>query len=353
MANKVLIIGQFPPPVTGEGKMNLHVLRLLVEQGFHVEMLDSCIVSSVNDVGHLTFIKLWRMVKFLVKGLWRQRTMDIIYMTPGQTLLGLLRFLPLLWLAKSTGKHVILHWHGYGVLSQFIRRSWLGRCYLDPSITNLVLTEDFRKQLMCAGFQVTNVTVVRNFSEIEVQAQPIKPHGNKLRVIFIGGLMPEKGVDVFLELASTTQSYHMALCGAGNNEITQKAQALASTGALTFHGVVDGEQKKQLMLAADVFVLQTSYLTEGVPLTILEAMACGCAILTTAHNGIPETVADAACFVEANSVNSLQSTLSYLDSHRSHLQQLQTKAFLRSKTFSAAAFEQTLLDVFNDSLRSS
>ncbi len=346
MAEKVLMIGQFPPPVTGEGKMNLQVQQMLQQAGFAVSVLNSCIVDSVNDVGQLSAVKLARTLKWLWLGLWRQAGMDILYMTPGQTLFGLLRFLPLLWLGRLRGSRVLLHWHGYGVLTAFARYPRLARCYLSPAVCNIVLTTDLKTRLQQLGMDVTNVHVLGNFSEITPAFASVDTEPARLKVVFLGGLMAEKGIDTFLQLATSSRQFDLVLCGAGDADITAKAKTLAAAGLLDFRGVIDGDAKQQLLKEADVFVLQTHHPTEGVPLTILEAMSCGCAILTTAHNGIPETVADAAMFIAPQSLSSLQTALLSLDQDRAQLRVLQQRAFLRSKNFSAAAFREELVRLF-------
>lgn len=346
MAEKVLMVGQFPPPVTGEGKMNLQVQQMLQQAGFSVAVLNSCIVDSVNDVGRLSVLKLFRTLKWLWSGLWRQGGTDILYMTPGQTLFGLLRFLPLLWLGRLRAKKLLLHWHGYGVLSAFTKYPRLAGFYLAPAVCNIVLTADLKTKLQRLGLDVSNVHVLGNFSEISPTFTNRETEPARLKVVYLGGLMAEKGIDTFLQLASSSGQFELVVCGAGDAAITAKVQALAAAGALDYRGVIDGKAKQQLFSEADVFVLQTHHPTEGVPLTILEAMACGCAILTTAHNGIPETVGDAAVFVEPQSLNSLMAALSTLDQQRAQLRVLQQRAFIRSQNFSAAVFKQELIKLF-------
>lgn len=348
MADKVLMIGQFPPPVTGEGKMNLQVQAMLEQAGFAVTVLDSCIVDSVNDVGQLSVVKLIRMLKWLWQGLWLQWGACSLYMTPGQTLFGLLRFLPLLALARLGRKKTILHWHGYGVLSSFKRYPILARWYLSPTLINIVLTEDLRQKLLQLGFGVEKVRVLRNFSEIDSSSLVSKRQNQRLKVVFLGGFMPEKGVNTFLDLAEKTQQFELVLCGSGNQSITARAVTLAQQGLLEFPGVVDGAEKQKLLAEADILVLQTHYPTEGVPLTLLEAMSCGCAIVTTEHNGIPETVGDAALFIEPKSLESLLAALLLLDSDRNQLMELQKKAFARSQNYSAATFSADLVRLFRN-----
>ena len=52
-----------------------------------------------------------------------------------------------------------------------------------------------------------------------------------------------------------------------------------------YHGIVEGRTKKNLFHNAHLFVLPTKLL-EGQPLSILEAYASGCCVLTTQKPGI-------------------------------------------------------------------
>ncbi len=65
--------------------------------------------------------------------------------------------------------------------------------------------------------------------------------------------------------------------------------ANADSPAVSFRGPVTGAAKWNALGRAHVLALPSTA-TEGQPLAILEGMAAGCAILTTARGGIGETV---------------------------------------------------------------
>ena len=59
---------------------------------------------------------------------------------------------------------------------------------------------------------------------------------------------------------------------------------------VTFHGVVGGDKKRDLLKRCDVFVLLTTYPNEGQPISILEAMGNGMVVVATDHAGIPDLI---------------------------------------------------------------
>lgn len=59
---------------------------------------------------------------------------------------------------------------------------------------------------------------------------------------------------------------------------------------ITYHGIVGGESKRNLLKECYIFALPTRYPNEGQPISILEAMGNGMFIISTDHAGIPDIV---------------------------------------------------------------
>ena len=65
-------------------------------------------------------------------------------------------------------------------------------------------------------------------------------------------------------------------------------------------GPVVGEAKRRVLEISDFFLLPTRYFTEGQPVSIIEAMAYGCVVVSTDYRAIPDLLIDGATgtFVE-------------------------------------------------------
>jgi len=57
-----------------------------------------------------------------------------------------------------------------------------------------------------------------------------------------------------------------------------------------YHGPVSGIKKVDLLKSSSIFILPTYYPTEAFPISIIEAMASGNAIITTKHNYLEKII---------------------------------------------------------------
>lgn len=108
----------------------------------------------------------------------------------------------------------------------------------------------------------------------------------------IGRLAPTKGLtylfDAFTKVKRTAPSAHLAVIGDGyaRGELEKYAAGTGCAASIHFLGHKDNIEK--LLKGFDVFVLAS--VAEGMPRTILEAMAAGVPCIATRVGGIPEVI---------------------------------------------------------------
>lgn len=113
--------------------------------------------------------------------------------------------------------------------------------------------------------------------------------------VLVARLAPEKGIDTLLDAAArivaVQPDFRLWIAGDGpsRGELERQARTLGLDGVVRFLGTV--HDVPGLLAGARLFVLPS--LTEGVSLTLLEAMARGLPVVATAVGGTPEVVADA------------------------------------------------------------
>ncbi len=124
-------------------------------------------------------------------------------------------------------------------------------------------------------------------------------------IVYAGKYSSAKGVpqllDAFARLVETrgNLTLHIAGTGAGDEAEALRIRMERMAPGVVLHGEVGQSELASLMRSADVFALPSLY--EGIPLVLIEALACGCRIAATAlpgvTNGIGLRVGDALSMI--------------------------------------------------------
>ncbi len=126
-------------------------------------------------------------------------------------------------------------------------------------------------------------------------------------ILFLGTVEPRKniiGLIEAFELAYSSLPYHYTLVIAGsgrgwkNKSIYARALASPLRNQIEFLGYVEAEDKPALYSTAELFVYPSIY--EGFGFPVLEAMACGTAVITSNRSSLPEITDSAAYLVNPN-----------------------------------------------------
>jgi colanic acid/amylovoran biosynthesis glycosyltransferase len=124
------------------------------------------------------------------------------------------------------------------------------------------------------------------------------PPAGRPRVLCVGRLVPEKGQSVllhaFAKLAERGVDAELELVGYGpsERELRVLAERLGLADRVLFAGAVGQDAIGAHYEAASVFCLPSFW--EGIPVVLMEAMACRRPVIATAVAGVRELVRDAA-----------------------------------------------------------
>ena len=163
------------------------------------------------------------------------------------------------------------------------------------------VSEDVRQHLIGEGFAPARVGVIYN--GIDVGALPGLDVRQRIRhdlgvgddVIVVGTIArldPVKDLGTLIRaatLAARTQPVQLVVIGDGPERASLEALA-AQTGSLRVRFLGHREDARQWLAGCDLYV--NSSITEGVSLTILEAMAAGLPVVATRVGGNPEVIDD-------------------------------------------------------------
>jgi glycosyltransferase involved in cell wall biosynthesis len=116
----------------------------------------------------------------------------------------------------------------------------------------------------------------------------------KIKILYLSNLMKEKGykilLDVFLKLPEQMKE-KVELHYAGTIKEDEKKlflDMIQNISNIYYHGCVVGMKKRDLFWSSQIFCLPTIFKFEGQPISILEAYASGCCVLTTRNGGIKD-----------------------------------------------------------------
>jgi glycosyltransferase involved in cell wall biosynthesis len=116
----------------------------------------------------------------------------------------------------------------------------------------------------------------------------------KKRILFLGRIHPKKGLDllvpVWSRLGSQRKDWELVVAGPDElnhrDQLQKLARSLGVERDILFTGTVTGSAKIALLYSADIFVLP-SY-SEGLPVSLLEAMACELPVVATYACNCPD-----------------------------------------------------------------
>jgi glycosyltransferase involved in cell wall biosynthesis len=179
-------------------------------------------------------------------------------------------------------------------------------------------------------------------------------HGvTKPFVLFVSSLWPYKNCDGLLRAWALARGdlgdRQLAVVGAGRDEkylasLRSLAAELGIASDVVFVGGVPLEDTVSFYRAADVFVYPSLNETFGLP--ILEAMACGCPVVTSDTSAMPETAGGAAVLSDPKDPASIAKAI--LEAAGPGRDRLRELGLQRAGQFTWAATAASTLDVYRE-----
>ena len=201
-------------------------------------------------------------------------------------------------------KPCVVSFHGADVMVELDNPAYRAATLRMLEAVRLVLvrSDSLRHALVKLGCDEEKIRIQR--TGIPLQEFPFQPRtwpadGN-WRFVQAGRLIEKKGLHTslaaFAEFARVHRQAHFTIAGEGPllGELQEKAQQLGIASQVTFAGFVTQVQLRELFYAAHIFLHPSETAAdgnqEGVPNSMLEAMASGLPVFATTHGGIPEAV---------------------------------------------------------------
>lgn len=342
---RLMVYAHTPPPLHGQSIMVAYLIDGLKETG-QVDLTGDAaaearpgaiayvhvnpqISEDLSDIGRWSVRKLTRIFRLIFQAIGARYRygLDTFYFVPAPPKRAAIwRDWCVLLLCRPFYRRFVLHWHCIGH-PEYLKKKltaperWLTRLLYDRVALSIAISEYSREE--ASYFRPRHEAIIPNgipdpCPDFDAKVWPERQRRGAARassayydVLFLAGRMTEKGL--FDAMAAMTKAnqvlatkndsrrlrltvagpfegdeqsrYEAAARGLNATQIAGRAELLTS-----YKGWVDGATKRQLFIDADCFIFPTFYPSESFGLVLTEAMAAGCAVITTRWQAVPEVL---------------------------------------------------------------
>jgi len=314
MNNKteICLIGPFPPPINGNSLALQTIYNSkFLKSNYYFYRLN---LSAKNKEHESMVKKIVRYLKLAFKLkiiLRKNENTKIVYITVAQSFWGNIRDIIFIAISLKKKKKVIIHLHG-----GYFRKYYENSNYVIKRI-NKYLFKRIRCAIVLSNSLIKiyeglvakdKIKIVENciqetdLLDVDLIFKKLKQiiKTKQVNILYLSNLMESKGYRDLLKAAKVLKSYYedslkFNFAGAFHSEndkvfFYNYIEKNKLKNIITYHGIVKGEEKLELLKNNYIFVLPSYYPNEGQPIAIIEAMASAMAIITTRHAGIPDMV---------------------------------------------------------------
>lgn len=216
--------------------------------------------------------------------------------------IGFYRISIFILLSKLFNLKIIIHLHASNFYDFFLTGIYIKQKYIKYILSTcdkiISLCDDWELKLN-QKYKLNNIITISNPVDIKNTNLNIKAKQaiHQLRVIFIGFLIERKGIRDILTVAiklkeNNIPNIKIIIGGKGNltEFLVTQIEKNNLQEQIEYIGWLDEKNKEKYFLNSDIFFLP-SY-NEGMPISILEAMAFKLPIISTKIAGIPKQVID-------------------------------------------------------------
>jgi glycosyltransferase involved in cell wall biosynthesis len=258
------------------------------------------IASQAEDLG-----KSWKLLlaggavfRFLISCVFTPP--EIVYVHIGSNA-SLYRESAFILLARMLRRRVIAHFHAGDLELYVAQQPEIGQKFISYSIglsdKVIAVSRESARQLKRLTLH-PRISVLPNAIDTKelcsIERRPKKNKGDAVRLLFVGAVGKLKGErDLIKALALLRErgvNLKVDLVGFGAEKLAAYCSEAGVSHFIDHLGPVSMVERSDFFRRADIFVLPTY--AEAMPISVIEAMAAGLAIVTTPVGGIPELIED-------------------------------------------------------------
>ncbi len=332
-------------------------------QNNHVEILEIGRTGKSSKYLHPIYDQM-RFAQRLSKG-----HPQLVHINPSLNFNCLIREGLFAWQAKKKGVPFVVFWRGWSKEFEKTVEKRLLRFFkntLGQANASIVLSSEFKDVLESWGISApiyTESTCVADELLYDFEAeQKWNKFNNEetIRVLFLARLEREKGIfetiDVINMLVEKGFPVTLTVAGDGSirNECEEYTRSLGvDSDRIVFLGDVRGDKKSKILREHHIYCFPTYY-GEGMPNSVLEAMAFGMPVITRPVGGLVDMFQDQKMgyLVKGKRPEEIANCLAKLILDRKKMAEIGLyNADYSKKHFMASVVSKRLLEIYDDILR--
>lgn len=233
----------------------------------------------------------WDYLKFVfLLLLWRP---DVVLVNPSMNSRAWPRDRMFLRIAQLLRRTTAVMFHGWtDSYFESVKADGKSVKILNRTACIFVLATEFKNRLVAAGVTAPIVlTTTKVSDEMLGGVPPREPAGKITDILFLARVIKTKGIFVVLDMFKrlAAEFPEATLTVAGDGEALDEARRYAADNAIprvTFTGHVEPADVARIMSRSQIYVLPTH--SEGMPTSVLEAMAFGLFVVTRPVGGLKD-----------------------------------------------------------------
>ncbi len=283
---KLILVSPLPPPIGGIASWTIEVMNRMPSLGCEVLLVNSGMVGKrakdVKKVNIIDEIKRALAIKKQIKTFLKNENTRTLHYNASCFTMGLIRDTLILFSLRKKAD-IFYHCH----------------CNLDTNVNNAVARFFFKticniskkilalnKNSLALAQQYTDkAVIVPNFIE-KVYVDEANVREELKDIAFVGRVAEDKGVLELLEASKGIEGINIHIIGPDQDNILGSCES----ENIIKVGPKPHDEVLEMLKRMDALILP-SY-SEGFPLVVLEAMACGLPIISTPVGSVPDMIDD-------------------------------------------------------------
>lgn len=295
---KILFIAPLPPPMHGQAFISSYLLSVLKKEN-EVEILNTSKKINRNIINRIS--RIIKVIQYLLQSIIKSNNVDIIYLTISESFWGNIKDILIYLINISKISKFILHIHGGSFYSNILERNILLRLInlaIFKRAKFILVSGNSHKRELRKYYTFKNIITCANYADEQIflsQTEVTKKTEkiSLLKIIYFSKMTKMKGYDKLLLAIQglkdeVRKKIEVIFVGGFESKHEEKVfyNLIKDIEEIKYLGIVkDEEIKRKVFKQGHVFCLPTSHL-EGQPVSILEAYAAGCIVITTGPPGI-------------------------------------------------------------------